>query len=89
MKDYNVNDIFLITAFIKRGENQIIFFDCMRNEWIYGNKQILEFINNDIFVKYYKYIHYKEFDERKIYYFLNINDDIDYLATATLIKKNS
>ena len=87
LKDYNVNDIFSITVFIKRGENQIIFYDCMRNEWIYGNKQICEFINTDIFVKYYKYIHYKEFDERKIYYFLNINDDIDYLATATLIKK--
>ena len=58
----------------------------MRNEFIFGNKQLLNSIN-DIDVKYFKFIHYKEYDERKLYYFVNVNDDIDYIATATLTKK--
>ena len=49
-KDYNVGEIFLITTFIKRGENQILFYDCMRNDWIFGNKQILDSINNRFFL---------------------------------------
>ena len=58
----------------------------MRNEWIFGNKQILDFINNDFFVKYYKPIHYKEYDERILYYLLNESKYIDYIANATLTK---
>ena len=85
-KYYNFNDIFLITTFIRRGENQIIFYDCMRNEWIFGNKQLLNFIN-DIYVKYYKFIHYKDYDEIQVCYSVNVNEDIDYIATATLTKK--
>ena len=86
-KYFNINDIFYITTFIKRGHNLILFYDYMRNAWIFGNRQILYFIN-DIYVKYYKYIHYKEYDDRKLYYLLNENDDIEYIATATL-NKNS
>ena len=86
-KDVHINDIFYITTFIKRGQTLILFYDYMRNEWIFWNRQILDFIN-DIYVKYYKYIHYKEYDDRKLYYLLNENDDIDYIATATFIKKS-
>ena len=58
----------------------------MRNEWIFGNKQLLNLID-DIYVKYYTFIHYKEYDERILYYFVNVKDDIDFIATATLTKK--
>ena len=86
LKDFKIGDDFFITTFMRRGENQIIFYDYIRNEWLFGNKQILDF-TNDIFVKYYKYIHYKDFDDRKLYYLLNENDDIDYLGTAKIVKK--
>ena len=87
LKDFKIGDDFFITTFMRRGENQIIFYDYIRNEWLFGNKQILDFIN-DIFVKYYKYIHYKDFDDRKLYYLLNENDDIDFLGTAKVVKKS-
>ena len=86
-KDFNINDIFYITTFIKRCQNLILFYDYMRNEWIFGNRQILDCID-DIYVKYYKYIHYKECYDRTLLYLFNKNYYIYYISFATLIKKS-
>lgn len=86
-KDYNINEIFFITAFMFRGNNIVLFYDYIKTEWIFGNAQLLDFINNEIVIKYYQSIKHKDFDNRKIYYFTNANDDIDYIATAILTKK--
>ena len=78
-KDFNVNDEFLISAFIKRSEKHILIFDVIRRQWIYSNDKTNDFIN-DSYIDYYNEIKYVEYDERKIYYYTTTNDNIDLMA---------
>lgn len=84
-KDFKYNDEFLISAFIKRSEKNILIYDEIRRMWIYGNEIIINFIN-DIYINHYNNIKYIEYEERQIYYYTNANDDIDLIAKMTYNK---
>jgi hypothetical protein len=78
-KDFNYNDEFFISSYIKRSEKNILIYDEIRRQWIYSNEKIIDFIN-DIYINHYNRIKYIEYDERKIYYYTTSNDDIDLMA---------
>ena len=78
-KDFVINDDFFISCFIKRNEKNILIYDELRKQWIYSNDIVINFIN-DVYVNHYNQLKYVEYDERKIYYYTNSNDNCDLIA---------